>query len=850
MKRLHCLYISFAALLVLLTCAQPLYAQHEATLSGTVVDSTGKALQAVNVGLLGSPNATSTNELGFFKLTLPADSDLVIGLTFVGLAPQQFKMRLKAGEERLIQRKMVARSTDLADVIIEEQSGRKDNMFQLDPKSLQVIPNPTGNIESILKTLPGVSSSNELSSQYNVRGGNFDENLVYVNDIEIYRPFLIRSGQQEGLSFVNSDMVSSLTFSAGGFDAKYGDKLSSVLDIQYIKPTERSGIVSASLLGANLALQGLNRKKTWTYLLGARQKSNQYILKSLDTKGDYKPSFTDIQFNVTHDLNKHWELAWLGNYSHNKYIVIPQNRQTEFGTINEALRLTIYFDGSETDSYETTFGAFKATNKPNDRLTLKYILSGFNTYESETFDIMGQYYIDELERDFGKSNFGDVAFNRGVGTYLIHARNYLNATVTNEEHKGSYKGKHNLVQWGLKAQQEWINDKLNEWTMIDSAGYSLPHVLDSAGYSNASAQPDQALALNQSLNSKISLATNRYSGFVQNTCSFNDSSRFSLTTGVRFNYWDFNKQTVISPRGALFYHPHWKRSMVFRASVGVYYQPPFYKELRDFEGQLNSSIKAQQSIHYVLGADYYFKAWNRPFKYAAEVYYKELNDIIPYKVENVRIRYFAQNNAKGYAQGIDMRLNGEFVKGVESWASLSVMQAMEDISNDFYVKNYNSDNVKIVPGYTLNDSIVRSDTIRPGFIPRPADQRVNFGLFFQDYLPKFPSFKMHMTLLFGTGLPFGPPGKDRWKDVLRMPPYRRVDIGFSKQILGGNSKWNPKGKLMNQFTSIWLSAEVFNLLGVSNTVSYLWVTDVTNRQYAVPNYLTSRQLNVRLNVKF
>ena len=850
MKRLHCLYISVAALLVLLTCAQPLFAQQEATLSGTVVDSTGKALQAVNVGLLGSPNATSTNELGFFKLTLPADSDLVIGLTFVGLAPQQFKMRLKAGEERLIQRKMVARSTDLADVIIEEQSGRKDNMIQLDPKSLQVIPNPTGNIESILKTLPGVSSSNELSSQYNVRGGNFDENLVYVNDIEIYRPFLIRSGQQEGLSFVNSDMVSSLTFSAGGFDAKYGDKLSSVLDIQYIKPTERSGIVSASLLGANLALQGLNRKKTWTYLLGARQKSNQYILKSLDTKGDYKPSFTDIQFNVTHDLNKHWELAWLGNYSHNKYIVIPQNRQTEFGTINEALRLTIYFDGSETDSYETTFGAFKATNKPNDRLTLKYILSGFNTYESETFDIMGQYYIDELERDFGKSNFGDVAFNRGVGTYLIHARNYLNATVTNEEHKGSYKDKHNLVQWGLKAQQEWINDKLNEWTMIDSAGYSLPHVLDSAGYSNASAQPDQALALNQSLNSKISLATNRYSGFVQNTCSFNDSSRFSLTTGVRFNYWDFNKQTVISPRAALFYHPHWKRSMVFRASVGVYYQPPFYKELRDFEGQLNSSIKAQQSIHYVLGADYYFKAWNRPFKYAAEVYYKELNDIIPYKVENVRIRYFAQNNAKGYAQGIDMRLNGEFVKGVESWASLSVMQAMEDISNDFYVKNYNSDNVKIVPGYTLHDSIVRSDTIRPGFIPRPADQRVNFGLFFQDYLPKFPSFKMHMTLLFGTGLPFGPPGKERWKDVLRMPPYRRVDIGFSKQILGGNSKWNPKGKLMNQFTSIWLSAEVFNLLGVSNTVSYLWVTDVTNRQYAVPNYLTSRQLNVRLNVKF
>ena len=836
--------------LVILLATPRVFSQNTAELFGTLTDSLGRPVLLANIAITGTTNGAVTDENGKYSLVVPAGENIQISFSYIGFNTETISLRLSPGEKREINRKMHPSSTTLPGLVIEERTARSEIMTRLDPKMMQVMPNPSGNIENILKTLPGVSSSNELSSQYNVRGGNYDENLVYVNDVEIYRPFLIRSGQQEGLSFVNSDLVSSLNFSAGGFDAKYGDKMSSVLDIKYMKPNDNGGFASMSLLGESLSLHGTNAKKNWTGVLGMRQKSNQYVLKSLDTKGDYKPSFTDVQTYITHAINKKWEIGLLGNFSRNKYKVIPQTRETEFGTINQALRLTIYFDGQETDSYETMLGAITATNKPNDKLTLKFISSVFNTFESETFDILGQYKIDELERDIGKSSFGDVAFNRGVGSYLNHARNYLDATVANLEHKGYYSVHRSYLQWGLKAQHEFIQDKLNEWTMIDSAGYSLPHSPDSAGYQNPSVQPDYPLELYESVSEKIHVSSNRYSGYLQNTFSFSDSSRFSLTAGVRANYWEYSNELVLSPRAALSYKPKWKRDIVFRAASGFYYQPPFYKELRDLKGVLNPDIKAQRSIHFVLGSEYSFTAWGRPFKYVAEIYYKYLDNLIPYKIDNVRICYFAKNEAHGYARGVDMRVNGEFVKGIESWASVSFLQTKEDIENDFYVENFNSDGEKIIPGYTRNDSIVRTDTITPGYIPRLTDQRINFGLFFQDYLPKFPTYKMHLTLLFGSGLPFGPPGNDRYKDKLKMPPYRRVDIGFSKQILGGNSRWNPHRKLWNACSSIWISAEVFNLLQVSNTVSYTWITDITNRQYAVPNYLTSRQLNVRLNVKF
>ncbi len=840
------LVLSFVFVLI----GNTLHAQATGNVSGKIRDAAGIYLPGVNVIIKGTTTGTITDENGKFILSIPSNEEIVIQISYIGFSSENISVRVLPGETKNLNVRMRVDSKTLDGVVIAETINRSENLMRIDAKALQVMPNPSGNIESILKTLPGVSSNNELSSQYNVRGGNYDENLVYVNDVEIYRPFLIRSGQQEGLSFVNSDLVSSLSFSAGGFDAKYGDKMSSVLDIKYLKPIENGGFAAFSVQGGSIALYGTNPKKNWSGIFGVRQKSSSYVLKSLDTQGEYKPSFTDVQTCITHTPNEKWEFSFLGNYARNRYQIVPSTRETEFGTINEALRLTIYFEGQEVDKYETMLGAFTFKNTPNDKLTLKYIVSGFNTYESETFDILAQYRLDELEKDIGKPQFGDVAFNRGAGTHLIHARNTLDASVANIEHKGKYDLGNHVLEWGIKGQQEIIRDKIKEYTMIDSSGYSLPHSQDSAGYTDPEAQTKYPLELTESIATKINLNNSRYTAFIQNTYTRSDSARFSLTIGARVNYLSYTKDWVGGPRGSVSYKPRWKRRTIVRASSGYYYQPPFYKEMRDTKGVIHSSIRAQRSIHFVLGMDYFFKAWNRPFKYVIEAYYKILDDLVPYKIDNVRIRYLGKNNATGYARGVDMRVNGEFVKGIESWASISFLQTQEDLSDDFYLVNYNSDGEKIINGYTRNDEVVRTDTVNPGLIPRPADQRITFGLFFQDYLPKFPSYKMHLALLFGSGLPFGPPGLERWKDILRMPPYRRVDIGFSKEILGGNSRWNPKGKLWNRFTNIWLSVEVFNLLQVSNTVSYLWVTDVTDRNYAVPNYLTARQLNVRLNVKF
>ena len=812
------------------------FAQNIATVYGIVKDSVNKPLPLVNVSIFGTPNGTTTNDKGMYSLSVPANQEVSIAFSFIGFRTEKITVKLATDERKEINKTLKTSATQLKDITIEDKQERSTNIVRIDAKVFSVLPNPSGNFEAILKTFPGVSSNNEMSSQYNVRGGNYDENLVYVNDIEIYRPFLIRSGQQEGLSFVNSDLTSSILFSAGGFDAKYGDKMSSVLDITYTKPKKFAGSADISLLGGALHLEGNSPTHKWTYLLGIRQKSNQYVLGGMETKGDYKPSFTDVQSYITFSPNEKFELDFLGNISQNKYQVIPKNRNTDFGTINQALRLTVYFDGQEMDSYSTYMGALSATYRPTNNLKLKFISSSFFTSEDETFDIQGQYWIDALERDIGKPNFGDVAFNMGVGTFLDHARNYLDAVVYNTEHKGFYTYKNDFLQWGIKYQHESIADKLNEWKMIDSAGYSLPQ------------EPDSLILLQEVVTAKNNLTSNRYSGYVQNTFNFNNT--ITLTAGIRANYWDLNKEFVASPRLALSIKPQWEKDVVFRVSSGYYYQPPFYRELRDLEGNIHSDIKAQRSIHFVSGGDLNFKAWGRPFKYVTEIYYKFLDNLIPYEIDNVRIRYLPTEKAHGYATGIDMRINGEFVPSVESWASLSVMKTQEDIEGDYYYDYYNKQGEQIISGYTLDNLAVDSVRHEPGYIPRPTDQRVNFSLFFQDYLPKYPTYKMHLNLLFGTGLPFGPPGYARWKDVLTIPPYRRVDIGFSKQIIGENVKRAPNVKFLHYFNAIWVSAEVFNLLQVSNTISYLWVMDVTGRQYAVPNYLTARQLNVRLNMKF
>ncbi len=827
--------------------AQHSFSQGKATIKGKISDKSGRPLNGVNVSVFGEPGGVASDGKGMYELQVSAGKNIEIVFSFIGYNTVKISVIIEAGAVKEIDQQMEISSTPLPAVEIKDAQFRKSNFIRIDPKTISQIPNVSGSFEAVLKTLPGVVSNNELSSQYSVRGGNYDENLVYVNDVEIYRPFLVRSGQQEGLSFINSDLVANINFSAGGFEANYGDKLSSVLDIRYRKPNKFGGSAYASLLGGGLHLEGINKKKNVTYLMGARYKSNAYLFKSLETKGEYKPVFGDFQSLVTWDITKRTDLAFLGNISYNKYNIVPENRQTEFGTINEALRLTIYFDGQEVDEYLTMTGAFTLTHQLTDSIRLKLIASAYNSDESESFDIQGQYYIDELEKDIGSDNFGDVAFNRGIGTYIQHARNTMNASVFSLEHKGSADRRSSQTQWGLRYQHERISDLLSEWQYIDSAEYALPHPPDNVG---GAGSPDQLVLMQEVIKTDTVVSSNRVSGYLMNNWYFGAKNKLVITAGARFNYWDLNKETVISPRVSLGYRPEWKRNFSFRLASGYYYQPPFYRELRDLEGKVQTDVKAQRSIHIIGGMDYIFLSWGREFKFTAEAYYKFLDNLVPYKIDNLRIRYFANNNSKGYATGVDMRINGEFVPGVESWASLSVLKTQEDIKDDFFYTYYNSDGEVIVPGYSGNSTPTDSIRTEPGYIARPTDQRVTFSLFFQDYLPKLPTFKMNITLIFGTGLPFGPPGPDRYKDKLRFPTYRRVDLGFSKLLIDEDNPKQYRFRIANRIQSMTLGVEIFNLLQVNNTVSYLWVTDVTSRRYAVPNYLSARTLNVKLSARF
>ncbi|MHC1775197.1 MAG: carboxypeptidase-like regulatory domain-containing protein [Lentimicrobium sp.] len=836
-------------ILVQIFITTSLVAQDFAEVYGKITDSANQPVPLVNIALAGQPGGTVTKADGSYSLKVPANRDLSLLITFVGFNPEKVKLNLKNGERKEINRRLSESTTQLPDFVVEDKQIRSSNLNTIDPKLVARIPSASGGIEALVKTFAGVSSNNELSSQYSVRGGNYDENLVYVNDIEIYKPFLVKSGQQEGLSFLNSDLTASILFSAGGFEARYGDKLSSVLDIRYKRPTKTAGSVSLSLLGASMHIEGSSKDRRFMYLFGARQKSNQYILKSMETKGDYKPSFTDLQGMLIYELTPKLEFSVLGNFARNSYRFEPTTRQTSFGTINEALQLLVYFGGEEVDKYVNYMGAFTTTYKPLKDLSLKLILSSFQTNESETYDILGQYWIGQLETNQGSDAFGEVLETKGVGSYLDHARNYLDATVSSIEHRGTFEGATSITMWGIKFQHEIIADRLNEWSMNDSAGFTLPTHLGVPG------QPGNQsdIVVQEVVKTRIDLSSNRFSGFLQE--SWEPESRagkWGISLGARWNYWDLNKQFLFSPRGSVSYKPDWEDTdIVFRFSTGLYYQPPFYRELRNKEGEINPDLKAQTSIHFVAGSDLNFRAWGRPFKFVTEAYYKYLDNLVPYDIDNVRIRYFATNSAKGYAAGIDLKVNGEFVKGVESWASMSLMQTREDIDGDFYTDYYNDEGVRIIPGFTMNNVVVDSVVTENGYMPRPTDQLVTFGLFFQDYLPKNPTFKMNLSLMFGSGLPFSPPGTVRGRNAQRMPPFRRVDIGFSKQIVGGSGEENStKSAFMRNIEDIWISLEVLNLLQVNNTISYTWVKDVNNRQYGVPNYMTPRQLNIRVSVNF
>ncbi len=826
-------FMFLQSMILLLTIPFFCQAQETAVVHGKVTDPLGKPMQYVFVSVVGTSSGTSTNVKGTYSLRIQAETDITLAFSFMGYTTVRQSLRLRKDADKEINCMLTPSNTELGGFEIKDDKvDRSSTLIKINPKDAVVIPSASGSgIEALIKTMPGVRSNNELSSQYSVRGGNFDENLVYVNDVEIYRPFLVRSGQQEGLSFLNSDLVSSIQFSAGGFDAKYGDKMSSVLDIQYKKPTEFAGSVTLSLLGASAHIEGAAKNKKINYLLGIRQKSNQYLLNNLQTKGEYRPSFTDIQGFSNYSLSKKLDISFLGNYARNLFRMIPQDRETAFGTVTEAYQFKVYFEGQEKDQFENYLGALSLHWRPYSKMSLKLITSGFRTLETETFDILGQYYLNRLETDLGSNEFGQAAEAIGVGSYLNHARNRLDARVFNIEHKGAVEDSNKFLQWGIKVQRELVYDKLREWTLIDSAGYSLPHLPDSVGYQDPQAQEYDSLLLQDVTRASNELASNRYSAFIQNTWTYQfDSTRMTFTAGVRSGYWDLDQQLLLSPRVSVSIKPNWKNDLLFRMAAGVYHQPPFYRELRNPYGVVNTSLKAQTSYQVVAGSDWNFKAWNRPFKFVTELYYKYIENLIPYEVDNVRIRYSALNNARGYATGIDFRVNGEFVRGAESWASLSIMKTQEDIKDDFC---YTSEGVRVEPGY----------------LARPTDQRVNFNLFFQDFLPKNPTFKMYLNLVFGSSLRFGPPNSPKYLHTYKIPPYKRVDIGFSKQIIGEDSHVSEKS-LFRHFTTMWVSLEVFNLLQVSNTISYFWVSDINGREYAIPNYLTPRQLNIKLHMQF
>lgn len=800
--------ILIPVILFILLTSESFSQSNNATLTGKVVDENGQSLELVNIALRDYPIGTSSNRRGEFLLRIPARREVTIVFSSMGFVTSERTIEAGPEERVTIEVKLFRSTTEIGEINVTENRRSRSGMDRIDPRLTNNLSAAGGSsVEALIKTLPGVSSNNELSSQFSVRGGNFDENLVYVNDIEIYRPFLIRAGQQEGLSFINSDLVSSIEFSAGGFSARYGDKMSSVLDIKYRRPAELKGSVTGSMLGGSVHVEDMALNGKLSHITGIRYKTNKYLLGSLDEKGEYDPRFVDIQTYITWKFSDKLDISFLGNIAQNRYNFIPQTRETAFGTWDVPLNTTIYFQGSEVDNFLTQLGALSLNYHPNENLNLKFIASAYVATEAETYDILGEYYLNQLERNMSSEEYGDSILNLGVGTFLNHARNYLDASVLSVSHKGAYNSENHLLNWGVKIQHESIDNQINEWIYRDSTGYSLPY-------------SDSEVLLYYTLNSKSSLQTLRTTAYFQDTWQVPViSGDLYLNGGIRTHFWSFNRETVISPRLSINYFPEWKQDISFRFATGWYHQPAFFKELINPEGEIETNNKAQRSFQVLLGSDYIFTAWNRPFRFSSEAYYKHMTSLVPYQIDNVRIRYLPDQLAKGYAAGLDMKINGEFVSGVQSWASLSVMKTQENIEGDGH-----------------------------GYIPRPTDQRFNFSLYFQDYLPGNPSWKMYMSAFYGSRLPIGPPRSERWQDTFRMPPYRRVDMGISKALISQSSPGT--GKVLEYIDDLSLSLEVFNLLNINNTVSYFWVTSNWGDMYAVPNYLTSRKINLKIAITF
>ena len=794
-----------------------------AKVAGVVLDENNQPVENVNVSY--QTKTSSTDKNGFYQIVVPANQKVVLVFTHTSLKSITVTLQLKPNEEFEYHVMMNDKAEQLSDVIITSNRRRVQGITSIEPETIKTNPSAMPGVESVLKALPSVNANNELSSGYNVRGGNYDENLVYVNEIEVYRPFLIRSGQQEGLSFTNTDMVQKIDFSAGGFQAKYGDKMSSVLDITYRKPTKFGVTAEASFLGGSLTGEGISKNKKWSAITGIRYRDNSLLVNSQETQTNFRPTFVDVQTNVNFSPNDKWHFSFLGNASQNKYNYQPLTRQTNFGTIDEPIALQIFYEGQENDKYQTLFGAFKSTYSPNDNNNYRLITSVYHTQEQEYFDIFAAYFLGEVDTNIGSETLGEVTFAQGIGTQLNHARNDLDALIVNAEVKGFHEiNEKSQIEWGAKFTLEDIRDRIVEWEVVDSAGFSLPNpILD---YQND--QPYNPyvgpLAPFQSIRATNFTKINRFSGYAQwNYRGKIGTHEYWLNAGVRAHQWqvtaerrpDGNSQITFSPRAQFAFKPDWNKDMMFRLSGGLYHQPPFYRELRDFDGVVQTNVKAQQSFHVVLSNDYSFKMWSRSFKLISEAYYKNITDVNTYSIDNVRIRYRANNNAEAYAYGFDARLNGEFVPGTESWFSFGYLKTEENQDGR-------------------------------GFIARPTDQRLKFGVLFQDYMPNIPNLKLYLNLVYNTGLPGGSPAyADPYQYQMRLNDYRRADVGFSyvfkDEGIKSTKTW------LKPFNEFSLGLEIFNIFNNQNAITNTWVRDVyTKSQYGIPNYMTTRVFNIKL----
>ena len=758
------------------------------TLKGKVIDEEGNALELVTISCAAQGKVTMSNLKGEFSISLNTADSVEVKFTMVGYGVRKRVFRRPKGK-MTVQIVMHPAAT-LNEITVTQRRRQTSQMEQLNTKDLKGNPSTTGNaVEELIQQQAGVSSHNELSSQYNVRGGSFDENSVYINQVELYRPLLISSGQQEGLSVINPNMVEKVGFSTGGFNAKYGDKMSSVLDISYRRIKGFEANATASLLGASGYLGYGNSKFSMSH--GLRYKTNKYLLGSLETTGEYNPKFIDYQTYISYLPNNRWSVDFIGNISDNHYNFKPKSRETSFGTMADIKQFKVYFDGEEKDRFTTLFGALGVTRNIKDSTSIKFITSAFHTKESETYDIAGQYWLDDTQ----------TQESLGIGTYMEHARNYLTADVVSFKLIGHHQTRRHNIEAGISLKLEKIKEQAREYEMRDSSGYSIPHSAN-------------RLDMIYTLSAKNNISSNRIEAYIQDTYRWNKgNSYYTLNYGVRLANWSFNKETTVSPRASFAIVPAFNNDITFRIASGLYYQAPFYKEMRDTTtvngittAILNDHIKSQQSIHFIAAADYRFKMLNRPFKFTAEAYYKAMSNLIPYNVQNMKITYYGENVSKGYAAGIDLKLYGEFVPGTDSWLTLSLMSTRQKYNNEW--------------------------------VPMPTDQRWAVNLHFTDYFPGTERWKMTLRLAFADGLPFGAPHRGLEQQQFRAPAYKRADIGMSYCALK-----NTKG-----IKGLWLGIDCLNLFGISNVNSYYWVTDVTNIQWGVPNFLTGRQINAKISL--